>query len=364
MRGATPASEALALLLTPLLLCACTGADIGTRAIACEPLPIDGSKQFLLRPLADGSSEVIVASNAPHADAPDSGALLAFRLSSAGAGPAEILTLATAGGAAWRPPGGFHPIAIAAAREGGRDLLFVVNDANPYSIERFRRDAETLVHERSYRSPLLSAPTHLVALSAEELYVSNAAAHGGWRRYLEWGLALDTGNVLHLHAAPQPVWRVAVRGLRFPSGIAYAAERDEMFVAEFARRRIRVYARDAATGELSERATASLRLPALPASLTWTPPYSLYIAAHGSLPRSACYFAGWCGRVPSRLLVVDVPGEGNPNPPRIVELAGADLAAIQAASMLAPLRDGVLLSQARRAPLQHCRSAATASGNG
>jgi hypothetical protein len=205
----------------------------------------------------------------------------------------------------------------------------------------------------------LTTPNDLVAISADEFFVTNAASVRGPNAYRQWLLRRPTGTVLHYRAGRSAPWSIAATGLKFANGIAFAPERDQVFVSEFNARLIRAYQRDPVTSALTETPSLVTEVPAYPDNLTWMSPHYLYIAAHRSPVRSFCHVIGLCDTSPSRAFIARFPTATSP--PVVAELGFNAADHINAASTIAPFRDWTYVAQLVRPEVFACRRANAAT---
>lgn len=136
----------------------------------------------------------------------------------------------------------FHPRGISLVRErGGEVLLLAVNRRNSEStIERFRWVGEQLLHERSFRHPLIHSPNDVAALSADKFFVSVESPNSQLGRLVESVFQLARGYVVFFEGGEA---RVAAGGFSFANGIQLSADRTRLYVAATVGRTITVLRR-------------------------------------------------------------------------------------------------------------------------
>ena len=138
----------------------------------------------------------------------------------------------------------FHPHGIDLIEREGRGYLWVVNHpfglgrqapqgSAQHQLERFEIDnldhPTTLKRTLTLTHPLLTSPNDLVALSADEVYVSND--HGSESRL---GRAFETltrrawGGVAHYH---QGEWRLVHQRTAYANGLAASPDGARLFLA-------------------------------------------------------------------------------------------------------------------------------------
>lgn len=149
--------------------------------------------------------------------------------------------------------GEFHPHGLSLWRgEDGRKRLFVINHtiADGHKVEIFDVGfAGALMHVDTIAFPAMSSPNDLVGVGPRSFYVTNDRGYrDGVMATLEAYLALPFSNLAYYDGQ---TGKIAVKGLTYANGVNVSPDGKTLYVSEFLRRRIDVYARDPETGALS-----------------------------------------------------------------------------------------------------------------
>lgn len=179
-----------------------------------------------------------------------------------------------------RSPAGFHPHGLSLYRAGdGSVRLFVVSHPKdqPHTIEIFESSVnEPFKPVATITDPTLRSPNAVAAVGARQFYVANdSGAHNVWQRFAELVLRRGLSEVLYFDGESM---RVVARGLKSATGIAVSADGLRIYVSETLGRRVRVYTRNAGTGELSF--AEDIELESAPDNLNFDSDGNLWIAAH------------------------------------------------------------------------------------
>lgn len=149
--------------------------------------------------------------------------------------------------------GDFHPHGVSLWRgEDGRKRLFAINHtiADGDKVEIFDVGfGGALLHVDTVAFPEMSSPNDLVGVGPRSFYVTNDRGFkGGLMATLEAYLTLPASSLAFYDGQ---TGSLAVKGLTFANGVNVSADGKTLYVSEFLRRRVGVYARDADTGALS-----------------------------------------------------------------------------------------------------------------
>jgi len=185
--------------------------------------------------------------------------------------------------------------------------LFVVDHVSPreHRVLRLALDRDGLRVEAEFSSPLMSSANDVLAVAADEFYVSvDLGSSTVMGRLVEALTARPWGGVLHYRRG---VWRWAVQGVAFANGLALSADHKSVFIAAYQQGEILQFSRDLQTGRLADRSVYA-QIPGHPDNLTWSRANdSLLVASHDSLWElfwhlrdPASHASGGVYRVPSR----------------------------------------------------------------
>jgi len=299
---------------------------------------VDGPEDLELD-LASPAAPRILASGTVRRPRGGPGAIVSIPLAADGApaGPGRPLATELAG-CPLRP----HGVSLGRAADGTL-RLYAIHHATPeddgaggcslprdaagepvlHSVVIWRLEGDGLAFERTLSDPLLASPNDLFALPDGTLYVTNEISHRGALAALGEVTGLSTvSDVVHYdpRRADAP-WRRVASGMRFANGVL--ASDDRLYVAATLGRKIHVYRRDAATGELPEE-LAPIEIGTLVDNLVWeAPPTRFVVAAHTSLlaflrhARDGSVAAPWeawridvSGVTPVHSLLARAPGGG------------------------------------------------------
>lgn len=149
--------------------------------------------------------------------------------------------------------GEFHPHGISLWRGAdGRKRLFAINHtiADGHKVEIFDVGyAGALLHVDTVAFPEMSSPNDLVGVGPRSFYVTNDRGFtSGFMETLEAYLALPAASLAYYDGQGG---KIVAKGLTYANGVAVSADGKTLYVSEFLRRRIDVYARDPDTGALS-----------------------------------------------------------------------------------------------------------------
>lgn len=147
-------------------------------------------------------------------------------------------------------PGEFHPHGISFLRTDSTTQLWVVNH-NPAGnfVEVFMIKNDSLLHQRSLEDPSMCCPNDVVAVSANQGYVTND--HGtrkGFKRTLEDYGRLPFSSLLYFDGKR---FTTAYGGLRYGNGVNISNDGKQLYLAETTGRKVLTFDRDAATGSLT-----------------------------------------------------------------------------------------------------------------
>jgi arylesterase / paraoxonase len=152
----------------------------------------------------------------------------------------------------------FHPhgIGLYVDESDGASLFVVNHTGKEHVVEIFDLREGKLVHRKSVRDPLLISPNDVIPVTREVFYVTND--HGSaskWGRSLEDYLQLARSNVLYYDGN---AFREVAGDLAYANGINQSADGKTLYVAATVAKKVYVYDRNAATGDLSLRSEIPL----------------------------------------------------------------------------------------------------------
>lgn len=192
--------------------------------IGVEDISIDQARGMAYLSAADRRRQL--------ADGSEHGALFRLDLSDPDAGPERI----SASGEGIYP----HGIAVWIAPDGHRELYAIDHAGGKDSIRRYRVRDDGLELLRVYADPLIHAPNDLTVAGDGQCYVTND--HGlrkPWARTIEEFTAMPVSNVIHINDDGNTVsYDKALTGVPYANGIAWHAQRAEMYVAAMTRRQV------------------------------------------------------------------------------------------------------------------------------
>lgn len=224
---------------------------------------------------------------------------------------------------------GPHGISLYRGPEGAR--LGVVNHRSParstlelYSID-YASDGSgdmkpSLRHLRTIEGPALTAPNEIVLTGPESFYVTNDHRFsGGWRETAETYLLLDMATLVH---GEGDTLRVAASGFTYPNGVNVSPDGRTLYLSETTDGILRVYDRDPASGDLTQRAGKAGRMPVGrgPDNIEVTADGDLWIAAHPLPLKLTANGADAANPSPSAVMRLRVDDSGQPGEPETVYL--------------------------------------------
>ena len=155
----------------------------------------------------------------------------------------------------------FHPHGIYLYSKGrGTKLLFVVNHvrdtrsngaANGERVEIFRIMGNGLRHIETLSDPLITSPNDICAVGPRSFYISND--HGSktaFQKKIEDYLQRPLSYIVYYDGRS---FRKAANKLSYVNGLALSRDGKTLYAAATVDRMIRVFDRDAATGDLKRR---------------------------------------------------------------------------------------------------------------
>jgi len=228
-------------------------------------------------------------------------------------GPTPTLTPLNA-----RKDDGFFPhgLDLLVDWDGSR-RLFVVNhgaDGKRHSIEVFDVGKDgRLIHSRTIGSTAFTSPNDIVAISADQFYVTNDPFDDPtWKRLAATYLMLPTNTVAYYDGRRA---HVVAEGLQFANGIIRSPDGQWLLVGESVGRSVTLFRRNPFTGELTKE--REIPLPMAADNLVLHPDGTVVVAGHPRpLAFQAYAKAPHKRRAPSMVLRLDPKDLPFPAPPR------------------------------------------------
>ncbi|WP_417496638.1 strictosidine synthase family protein [Maricaulis sp.] len=237
----------------------------------CEALTIaPGTEDITIDP---ASSRVFVSTDDRRSGA--RGGIYAFDLNAPG-------TLHEVTGDA---PADFHPHGISLwTGADGAQRLFVVNHragfgtaGGAHAIEIFDVGADGLLsHVESISYDELRSPNDVLAVGPRSFYATNDRAyHSGIMANLEAYFGLPLSSVSWFNGTDGDM---VAHGIAYANGINISADGSEVYVSELLARRVRIYDRDAESGQLT--ANRAFGVPTAPDNIEIDERGDLWIGGH------------------------------------------------------------------------------------
>lgn len=212
---------------------------------ACESLPLPGSAEDIQIDRSAGVAYLSVLDRrAVLAGRDVLGTILKVDLN------AEPLG-AVAGVANLPPDFRPHGMSLYTADDGSQRLFVISHPAGkPHTVEIFERGADGLfAHLETFHNPLLVNPNAIVAVGPRQFYVVNySGASPGIPRFIEMFFRRALSEIVYFDG---DAMRAVDEPIALGTGIAASADHGRIYVSEANARRMRVYARDSETGDLT-----------------------------------------------------------------------------------------------------------------
>lgn len=179
--------------------------------------------------------------------------------------------------------GEFHPHGISLWRgKDGRKRLFAINHtiADGHKVEIFDVGlGGALLHVDSIAFDEMASPNDVLGVGPRSFYVTNDRGFtGGFMETLEAYMALPASSLAYYDGQ---TGKFSVRGLTYANGVNMSDDGRTVFVSEFLRRRVGVYARDVETGALSLQRRYPVNTG--PDNIEISPDGALWIGGHSKV---------------------------------------------------------------------------------
>lgn len=232
----------------------------------------------------------------------------------------------------------FHPhgIGLYVDEEQGASLFVVNHTQTGHAVEIFDLKKGRLIYRKSVHDPMLISPNDVLPVTREAFYVTND--HGSaskWGRMVEDYLQLARSNVLYYDGK---AFRKVAGDLAYANGINRSADGRTVYVAATVAKKVYVYDRDAATGDLSLRREIPLGTGA--DNIEVDRKGNLWIGAHPKLLTFVKYAKDSRRLSPSQVLEVDPYGAP---PYKVTEVYLNDGSPLSGASVAAVFGDRLLI---------------------
>lgn len=204
-------------------------------------------------------------------------------------------------------PEGFRPHGMSLYRAGdGNVRLFVINHqvlvagSEPEEvIEIFEQGSNGGFDAlRSVRDPLLHSPNAILAVGPNQFYVANdSGATSRFERATELLFRRGLSKIVYFDGQAM---RVVATGLKSAAGIAMSPDGSRVYASETSGNRIAVFARTAASGELS--LLGHVDIGSAPDNLNVNADGTVWIAAHAKVLALIRHFGDAASPAPTQIL--------------------------------------------------------------
>ncbi len=249
-------------------------------------------------------------------------------------------------------PANFRPHGMSLYRAGdGSQRLFVIShppDA-PHRIEIFEQSPTgAFAPVRSITDPLLVAPDAVLAVGPNQFYViNNSGAHSNLGRALEILFRRGLSTLLFFDGEK---FRIVDNGIKSGAGIALSLDGARIYVGETADKRLRVYSRKPASGDVS--LVDTIDLGSAPANINVAGDGSIWVAAHANMLALYRHFRDRAVRVPTQIFRLQDGGSG---PAQLTEVYLNDGGQISAGSVAAASGNELLIGSITEHKILRCR---------
>jgi len=146
----------------------------------------------------------------------------------------------------------FHPhgISLYQSAEGAKQLFVVNHTKAGASIEIFQFTDSSLIHKKTIKNDLFISPNDIVGVGERQFYLTNDHDEKkSWWRSKKDLLQIPMGNVCYYDGSKATI---VADGFLYANGINVSQDDKKLFVAATTGRKIVIFDRDIATGNLTE----------------------------------------------------------------------------------------------------------------
>ena len=202
-------------------------------------------------------------------------------------------------------PQGFNPHGLSIYRAGdGTERLFAINhvQGGGEAIELFEQTPTgAFAPLGRVTDPLLVKPNAMLAVGPNQFYVANdTGARNGFERATELLFRRGLSTVAYFDGkAMRPV----ATGLKSAAGIGMSPDGTRVYVSETSGKRIAVFARNAASGDLTPEET--IPLDSAPDNISVAADGGIWVAAHAKVLALVAHFGDPNKPAPTQILRID-----------------------------------------------------------